>query len=446
MKQLIPLLGLLLGLSPVASAQPELSHWLINSDGATGTFWNGVAFIDNGILCDVETVQYSADNVYIHASGVPRYPTGPFNDGNPSQPTDQDYLFRIPRNPVEGPVGGTATTLGHIGVFINGVVLFNPLDAFSYNNQGVWHQNGGFFELDGFDCAGGHPAMGKYHHHMVPKPQNNSLNPLTAVCDEAASPSLFTLDPNVHSPLLGFAFDGYPIYGPIGFNNADGSGELTRIETSYQLRNITQRHDLADGTVLQPNQWGPDVGALVTPAIPPGASPVAADLGAYAEDFEFIEGSGHLDIHNGRFAVTPEYPEGTYAYYATVDADWNPAYPYFIASYRGVVAEDNFAAPGPPGGGGASTQVVIDEPVETWAGTTGIQPHTALTWGLYPNPASERIQWIGKPPVQLEVRDAKGRLVTTASSNSVLDCSDWPNGLYLIGASGFGFRRLTIQH
>lgn len=435
-----------IGSSLHCAAQAELTSWHLNTDGATGSFWNGAAFVNNGILCDVELVQYSADNVYITASGVPRYPTGPFNDGNPSEPTDQNYLFRIPRAPEVGPAGGTSTGLGHIGVFVNGVVVFNPLDAFSYNNQGIWHQNGGFFELDGFDCAGGHPAMGQYHHHMAPKPQDNSLNPLSDVCSEAASPSLFTLDPEVHSPLLGFAFDGYPIYGPIGYANPDGSGGLTRIETSYQLRDITQRHDLADGTALPPNQWGPDVGALVTPAIPPGADPVAADLGAYAEDHEYVEGSGHLDVHNGRFAVTPEYPAGTYAYYATVDADWNPAYPYFIASYRGVVAEDNFAAPGPPGSGGASTQVTIDEPVETWNGTNGIAERAPSTWGCYPNPANDRLDWLGDVPATLEVRDAQGRWVETVVTRGGVDCGAWPNGLYLIGTPAGGFRKVTVQH
>ena len=41
-----------------------------------------------------------------------------------------------------------------------------------------------------------------------------------------------------------------------------------RIETSWQLRDITVRHTLPDGTELAPNQYGPDVGELVTPAIP----------------------------------------------------------------------------------------------------------------------------------------------------------------------------------
>ena len=141
----IPLLFCLSILPIGLWAQPELEAWLLNTDGATGQYWNGNALVPMQDECDVQLVQYSAGNVYIHASGIPRYATAPFPDGNPSQATAQDYLFQIPRNPQEGPTGGTATGLGHTGVLINGVVIFNAQDAFSYNNQGYWHQNGGFF-------------------------------------------------------------------------------------------------------------------------------------------------------------------------------------------------------------------------------------------------------------------------------------------------------------
>ena len=397
-----------------ATAQPELEAWLLNTDGATGQYWNGNNLVPMQDECDVQLVQYSADNVYIHATGIPRYATAPFPDGNPSQANGQDYLFQIPREPQEGPTGGTATGLGHTGVLINGVVIFNAQDAFSFNNQGFWHQNGGFFENDGFDCAKGHPAMGQYHHHQVPTRFDDSYAPTSDVCADFPSEALFSVNPEQHSPLIGFAFDGYPIYGPYGFANADGSGGVVRIETSWQLRDIEVRQTLPDGTELAPNQYGPDVGELVTPAIPPGAAPVAAVLGAYIEDHEYVDGSGHLDEFNGRFAVTPEYPEGTYAYYATVDADHNGQYPYFFPAYRGVVETDNFGGgPGPGGGGG--TNVTIDEEVETW---TGGVSETAFMVGeapffAYPNPVPQggKLQFSGRLPERLVVLDATGREV-----------------------------------
>jgi len=94
-----------LGFCPLG-AQPELESWLINTDEATGSYYmtNG-NLVDNGIECDVQLVQFSDENVYVHATGVPRYATAPYGDGNPSQAQNANYLFRIPRNPQEGPTG-----------------------------------------------------------------------------------------------------------------------------------------------------------------------------------------------------------------------------------------------------------------------------------------------------------------------------------------------------
>ena len=110
---------------------------------------------------------------------------------------------------------------------------------------------------------------------------------------------------------------------------------------------------------------------------------MAAVLGAYIEDHEYVEGSGHLDEFNGRFAVTPEYPEGTYAYYATVDADHNGQYPYF---YPGLPRRGGNRQlrrrPWPVGGGG--TNVTIEEEVETWTG--GVSDIPALRGALFAYP------------------------------------------------------------
>ena len=48
------------------------------------------------------------------------------------------------------------------------------------------------------------------------------------------------------------------------------------------------------------------------------------------EDYEYIENSGTLDEHNGRYCVTPEYPNGTYAYFVTINEYLDPIFPYTI--------------------------------------------------------------------------------------------------------------------
>ena len=45
--------------------------------------------------------------------------------------------------------------------------------------------------------------------------------------------------------------------------------------------------------------------------------PTVADypLGSFVEDFEYVDGFGTLDKFNGRFCVTPEFPNGAYCYF-----------------------------------------------------------------------------------------------------------------------------------
>ena len=67
----------------------------------------------------------------------------------------------------------------------------------------------------------------------------------------------------------------------------------------------------------------------------PDGPPVNATypIGTFREDYEWISHTGdasYLDIHNGRFCVTPDYPNGIYCYFATVDTNHNSAYPYLI--------------------------------------------------------------------------------------------------------------------
>jgi hypothetical protein len=139
---------------------------------------------------------------------------------------------------------------------------------------------------------------------------------LSTICNLYDADGLYAIDSTEHSPLIGFAYDGYPIYGAYGYKNADGTGGIVRIKSSYSLRNITTRTTLYDGTTVT-------AGPTVSTTYP---------LGHYQEDYGYTAPTSedYLDEHNGRFCVTPEYPNGTYCYFATVDANWNSAYPYAV--------------------------------------------------------------------------------------------------------------------
>ena len=292
--------------SQTSTFPPVISIWLLNRTGTTGY---------NGILANVQRVRYSDNFVYPSSTGVPSYTIGPWN-ANPNVAAAQNFTFKVPRSPVVQTGTKTSTPLGPAGVWKDGVALFNVLDGMSYQNQNIWHQNAVIAEAISFDACNGHPQMiGVYHHHQNPR-------------------CLYNINPAQHSPLLGYAFDGFPIYGAYGYANTNGTGGIRRITSSYRFRNITQRRTLPDGTVLQPNQYGPDVSA-------------ANPLGKYIEDYEYVAGSGDLDQYNGRTAVTPEYPNGTYAYYVTIYEDGTSAYPYYLASqYNGVVAMENITTRG----------------------------------------------------------------------------------------------------
>jgi len=117
-----------------------------------------------------------------------------------------------------------------------------------------------------------------------------------------------------HSPIIGWAYDGHPIYGPYGYTTRTG-GTITQMKSGY-TENATARVNRPPTTVF-PEEF-------------------------FVEDFKwsYSTDDGILDENNGRFCVTPEYPNGTYAYFSTFEADVEgtgpfvdfkkPAFPYLI--------------------------------------------------------------------------------------------------------------------
>src|SRR5690606_10000459 len=122
---------------------------------------------------------------------IPGYDIGPWQS-NPNTPVDQDFTFKITRTPVQNTGTPVNTPMGHIGVFRNGVSIFNAKDGMSYNNLGIWNRDAKVFEGISFDQCLGHPAPnGEYHLHVSP----------ACLYDH--------MDDMQHSDLIGFAFDGF---------------------------------------------------------------------------------------------------------------------------------------------------------------------------------------------------------------------------------------------
>ena len=204
--------------------------------------------------------------------------------------------------------------------------------------DGIWRRNAYYGELLTFDsCVGHQPGSGQYHYHASPTCLRAQLN--DNLIELRSSRNGVTYQEMQsgwhHSPILGWAPDGYPIYGPYGYSNpSDPTSPVKRIKSSFQLRSITQRTSLPAWSLpnhpnvsqnLSPSQYGPNVSAQFP-------------LGRYVEDYDFIPGSGDLDQYNGCMTVTPEFPNGTYAYYVTIDDDGTPAFPFVVAGqYYGTV-------------------------------------------------------------------------------------------------------------
>jgi hypothetical protein len=443
MKKLNLTLGLFaLTLISVAQTNPAITKWLQNTT-ETGSYYvagNSTA-IGNGILVNCQKVEYSATSVYVTTTGVPAYTTGPFTgDGNPSQAQNQNAIFKFPLNPTQNTGTLTATNAGNIGVFINGVALFDYRDGVAWNNTTsalcggpgnpvcpggptatqAWNRDAIPAEKLGFDCSKGHPAMGNYHHHQNPSAFKLDLNVISTICNLYDADGLYTINPSQHSPLIGFAYDGFPIYGAYGYANADGTGGITRMKSGYQLRNITTRTHHADGTDVVD---GPPVNSTYF-------------LGYFREDYEFIahpSEEDYLDAHNGRFCVTPEYPAGIYCYFATVDANHNSAYPYAVGPYfygNKTAAKVTSVT---------ESTTIYNAPLsvsETEFKNTNIN--------IFPNPASDliAIQFdnIVNFDYTVELFDLTGRLVQNTKINkgqtiAYFDVETVYNGTYLVRIS-----------
>ena len=395
----------------VAQTDPAIIQWIQNTTQVKGRHYvkGSSTPVNDNVLANVLKVQYSADWVYVSTNGIPSYITGPFLDGNPSLASSQNAIFKISLKPTKNTGTPSNTTGGNIGIFLNGVALFDYRDGVSWSNaqqalkggplmgmgDNVWNRDAVVGERLGFDCAKGHPAMGNYHHHQNPSAFNLDRKVISSVCDLYAADGLYVLDSTKHSPLLGYTYDGFPIYGAYGYKNTDGTGGITRMKSSFFLRNITDRTVYADGTDVTD-------GPAVSTTYP---------LGYFREDYGYIAPStsqpDYLDEHNGRFCVTPEYPKGTYCYFATVDANWNSAYPYIVGpTFYGVRT--------------AAKVPSVTETVTTYTPSASAVKSTEMPKvSVLPNPASEvmavQISVCQPDDLKVELLDLQGRIVAVQS-------------------------------
>ncbi|MDE0859108.1 MAG: YHYH protein [Akkermansiaceae bacterium] len=334
------------------------------------------------VYAGVQGISYSDDYVYIKSTGLATNTMGPWflNSAQtttfPSFPGNAAILYRFPRvtdyPESYAPATRTPSNIGTCGLFVDGVPLFNTSDTFSYDtsaggdqrptnqNRGDGYWNRDAFTNEGvtFDAGNAHQAMEAFHYHASPVALRHTLGDsvdydASVVYQGVGRASPYTENFNgQHSPIIAWANDGLPMYGPYGYGDPDDAMSDVRLMVSgYQKRDGSNGSSnlAATGRTNLP-RWVVSEGFRNSTAITaqfygPAVSSTFV-LGHYMEDYAY---KGHLGLTQGidfdlneqnvRYCVTPEFPGGTWAYFTSVKEDGTPIYPYNLAyNYFGDAA------------------------------------------------------------------------------------------------------------
>jgi len=244
------------------------------------------------------------DQRVIEANGIPNHAPGEFpRRGNPNSIAPQNHNFKVPARP-QVATQPTDANRGWFGVALNGVP-FEAGTAEFWSRDWKYEAIGGSINL-GLDEHRAHvQPTGAYHYHGLPAGLIASLG-----------------GDGKKMLQIGWAADGFPIYTSYAPTDAkDLKSALKKMRSSYQLKK-GERTGAPDG-------------------------PGGKFDGAFTADYEFVKGSGDLDECNGRFGITPEFPQGTYYYCLTEE------FPFASRLWRGTPdASFMKRGPGPGGPGG----------------------------------------------------------------------------------------------
>ncbi len=284
-------------------------------------------------------IGYRSNNDCETGAGFGWWPPGPVC------PTNQYKEEYFPLEPSPAPNGEECETgLGSLGLFVNGVSVYNWTDGASYNNERVWMNVAAKYEAYDLGPCRGHAANGDYHHHDLSD----------CLVDQLED------DGSDHSPVYGVAADGYLIHGPYQSNG-------TMAESCWIERNYNDSEDpygcggSGDRTCLMNDVFNPTMGVAEASSSGPSTNEIVTSMsgndfiatsGFYKEDYYYdsdctTEGLAYLDEHNGH-----EHDENGYHYHITY------TFPYFTGpTLYGQVPDvstascDGVSNMGPGGGG-----------------------------------------------------------------------------------------------
>lgn len=272
--------------------------WLCTDDRIS-TFDDLTTDTSENFKCSA-SVSYDAKYAIVKSNGIPNHD---FESGLGCCAGEQNYEWKIPLQPEVADVIEYVPDRGPIAISVNGVPFFGPEEGPGGDAVALHFE---YFEEDRqpivLGLCGGHSAGDVFHYHYDGNcvhwhPEDDGKSWIDWGSDLLNSKEV--------SPVIGFSFDGYPIYGPYGFDN---SGEVREMLSSYRLK---------EGK----NGYGG------------------------IDDWEYVEGLGDLDQCNGIKSEKPNV-NGTsiYQYHASKNSGSGEiGFPYFILCYSGVVEESNFS-------------------------------------------------------------------------------------------------------
>ncbi|WP_289031317.1 YHYH protein [uncultured Paraglaciecola sp.] len=285
-----------------------------------------------------EIVEFGADIGYISTGdncdttgGYGYWPKGP---ACPQADEREVYFPTEPTPTTEACENG----LGKVGLMVNGSSIYNWGDGMSWASDGTWLNLAPVAEQYDVDVCGGHSANGDYHHHFY----------------TSCLATLLGDDGDEHSPIYGYAADGYPIYGPwesdgvlaiSAWTTRDYSSPTSETGCADGTRSCTMvdPYDVSLGTETATD--GPAFDETVTTL---SQNELVATNGYYYEDYYWDSdltalGGEYLDQYN---AHTDS--ERGYHYHITLsddgDGTYSPAFPYVIGLRFAGELEDNAVA------------------------------------------------------------------------------------------------------
>lgn len=352
----------LLSLAATAYASPQITSWYKDSSGAYAriytskatqaagtavTTWSrGQGTQSSPTYAGLSQVLYSDSWVYIRTTGLATHIMGPWyldtakTTDFPNFPSNTAKIYRIPRTPVI-PTTKTTTTAGSTGYYVNGVAMFDMTDTFTYSHSsgtdvanggdGIWVREAYFNEGVTFDPGFAHQAMNQYHYHAQPPGLRYQMGDHVLFDSVTKTYSEDPATPTKHSPIIAWADDGLPVYGPYGYSSSlDLNSGIRRMTTGFRLRTMTTRTTLAAWSARVHNTSATLSSTVYGPAVSS-----TFGLGYYIEDYEYLGDLGQtqgvdfdLNEQNVRWCVTPEFPSGTWAYFLTINSDGTPLFPF----------------------------------------------------------------------------------------------------------------------